>query len=108
MTNPDGPPYRVTKQEMRAIAANTDRTLETFPTSTQCSIARMRAQMYLTHAGVPKDVQPAAAAEASYRRAFSKDTETQVAKAMGNNLLLRIVKPDKLGREPFPEHLIRT
>ena len=102
------PPYRVTKQELRAIGRNTDRALAGNPKSPACSIARMRTKMYLTHAGVPDDQHIQAATEASYRMAFSQDTEAQIARAVGGQRLLQVVPADRLGREPFPEHLMRT
>ena len=61
------PPYRVTKQELRAIGRNTDRALAGNPKSPACPIARMQTKMYLTHAGVPDDQHIQAATEASYR-----------------------------------------
>ena len=108
MTNTNGPPYPITRSEMRAIAANTDRAIAAKPASAECTIARMRVQLYLNHAGVPETSHTAAAAEASFRNSFGQDTEAEVARSIGRTPILRIVKPGRLDREQFPEHLIRT
>lgn len=100
------PPYRLTREELRNIAANADSSISSGATPSPKLLHRMRAKMLLNHAGVPEHLHPKAATEASYRVSFSQETEALTSSALGGTIL-KVVKEDKLGRQPFPQHLMR-
>ena len=103
---PSGPPHRVTRQELRWIARNTEASLQGNRQGVRASIARMNARMVLRCAGVPIEDQPMAAAEASFRAALAQEKKEYLTAACGGRPLLWVVPPERLGRDPFPERFM--
>ena len=100
------PPYRVTQREARWIARNAEASLHGNRQGLTISTARMNARMVLRCAGVPLEDQPMAAAEASFRAALAQEKEEYLTAACGRRPLLRVVPPERLGHDPFPERFM--
>ena len=107
MSNVSGPPWKITIKELRNIARNVHTSLNETTNNADRTIAGLRAQALLGHAGVPKHLWPDAAVEAEYRASFSQEPEKSVEKLNINGRLLRIVKEAQLGRDPWPDKFMR-
>ena len=88
-------PYEITHTQLREAAQHIQIITNRNAKTVDHSMASGRLLVLFTRLGIPKELHTRAAVEAEFRAAFSKESNKQVAAAMGGTTILRPVTHGK-------------